>query len=184
MPRNRLKTAFFTLLLGSVGHAACLPQSFTGRDLVTGKPVDWDPKKEGKTSVIAFLSAKCPCSRSHAPDLADLAKKYPEFRFLGVHSNADEEVGLVDFYFKSANLPFPVVADQGFQIANAFGAFKTPHAFVVSKEGSCLFQGGVTDSKQLKDSKTHYLDLALADVRAGREITDKEVRTLGCIIKR
>lgn len=184
MQTRLAKPSLFVLFWGVFGYALCLPQPFAGRDIATGKTVDWDPKKEGKPSVIVFLSQKCPCSRSHAPDISELSKKYPEFRFLGIHSNRDEEPALVDFYFKEAALPFPVVEDTGFRIANAFGAFKTPHAFVVGKDGACLFQGGVTDSKQLKNSKVHYLDLALADIRAGKEPAEKEVRTLGCIIKR
>lgn len=162
---------------------ACTQQAFSGTDLLTGSDVNWSPQNE-KPTVVVFLSAKCPCSKSHEEPLAQLSKDFPEFRFIGIHSNSDEDLALSQSHFKEAALPFPVVHDKSARIASDFKAFKTPHAFVIGKNGSCLFNGGVDDTKLAEKASKHYLKQALLDIRQGKEPEEKEVRTLGCIIKR
>lgn len=163
---------------------ACSTNPISGLDLIKGSQVEIDLKKSEKATVVVFLSAKCPCSQSHEPTLAKLAGEFPEFQFVAVHSNSDEDQSLSAFHFKESGLSFPVVQDKGAKIANAFGALKTPHAYVVGRNGECLFNGGVDDTKIADKATKHYLKQALVDIRSGREPQEKEVRTLGCIIKR
>lgn len=134
--------------------------------------------------VVVFLSAKCPCSASHLEELIRLAKDFPRFQFVGVHSNANESREPTAAYFQKAALPFPVLQDSGANWADAYRALKTPHAFVVLKDGSVAYQGGVSDSEILSQAQTHYLRKALTDLQAGRTIEIPLARTLGCAILR
>lgn len=182
-----MKIFLLALMVGVVlapSVFACSTNPISGTDLIKGSLVEIDPKKSEKATVVVFLSAKCPCSKSHEPALTKLAEEFPEFRFVAVHSNSDEDENLSAFHFKESGLSFPVVQDKGAKIANAFGALKTPHAYIVGKSGECLFNGGVDDSKMADKATKHYLKQALVDIRLGREPQEKEVRTLGCIIKR
>src|SRR5262245_12746026 len=99
----------------------------SGQDVVSGKNTHLEPQALG--SVVVFLSAKCPCSASHEPVLKDLAREFEPkgFRFIGVHSNADEALGFTQEHFKAAALPFSVIQDPQSKIADVFGALKTPH---------------------------------------------------------
>ena len=91
---------------------------------------------------------------------------------------------MVSEHFGKSSLPFPVVRDEGFRLADRWGALKTPHVFVVDGRGEILFQGGVDDSKRPSSAKSHYLADALTAIQAGRMPEAREVRTLGCVIKR
>ena len=143
-----------------------------------------DPK--AKATVVVFLSAKCPCSQSHEPKLRDLAREFgPKgFRFVGIHSNADEPSALSGTHFEAAKLGFPVHEDSNAKWADALGALKTPHAYIIDREGRTLFQGGVDDSSLAAESHKQFLRDALEDVAAGREPRVALARALGCMIKR
>lgn len=175
---------FLCGLLSEKKVFACGPTTFSGIDLVSGEKVDWAPREGAKGSVLVFLGATCPCSQSHERVLTSLAESFPDFSFVGVHSNVDESVELASKHFKSIGLTFPVLRDEGATLADAYGALKTPHAYVVSPTGECLFSGGVDDSKNADHADEHYLKVALLAVRQGKKPSPDRVRTLGCIIKR
>lgn len=156
--------------------------SVGGLDLMSGKSIDVKSGKKGE--VVVFMSAKCPCSNSHVAILKKLAKDYPGFSFVAVHSNVDEAKELTQEYFKKVDLPFPVIQDDGARIADVYKAFKTPHAFVVGPDGKTLYQGGVTNSHNGESADRNYLREALADLEAGRAVKTAEGRTLGCAISR
>lgn len=140
-----------------------------------------------KATVVAFLSARCPCSASHEVALKTLAEQYAGkgFQFVGIHSNADEDTTLTRAHFAEAKLPFAILEDSSdASLADAFGAIKTPHVFVVSPQGDILYQGGVDNSKSLDRASKHYLKEVLAALDAGKEAPVKLARTLGCAITR
>lgn len=164
---------------------AALPTELSGTNLVAAGDVKIQTTSKGsKGTVVVFLSAKCPCSNSHVNEVKALSEKYKEFKFVGVHSNVDEDVEMTKKYFALYALPFPVIQDEKAVIADSFKALKTPHAYVVSPEGEILFQGGVTDSANGSDAKIHYLANALEDLQQSRKVKTAQVRTLGCVILR
>lgn len=150
-------------------------------DLLTMKETTVSAGKRGL--VVVFLSAVCPCSNSHLEELSALAKENPEFTFVGVHSNVDESIEKSKTYFEKAKLPFVVLQDEKAKLADQFKALKTPHAFVVTAEGT-VYRGGVSSSKQFDQADRKYLREALEDLREGRPVRTPEGRTLGCVISR
>lgn len=175
--------AFAVLLCFDTAHATGPSfEPVTGVDILTGKPVTAAPGSKGL--VIAFLSAKCPCSMSHIPELNELATQFKDFSFIGVHSNMDENEQLSRAYFAKTKLPFPVIADSNAKLADRFKALKTPHVFVVASDGRILFQGGMSDSKDCANADRHYLKEALGDLHAGKPVREASVRSLGCTISR
>jgi hypothetical protein len=179
----KLQVIVFLAVLGFKAFA-CSPKPISGIDLATGKIFSTESNSKTKGLVVLFLSAKCPCSRSHEKSIEALAKEFSDFSFVGVHSNQDEEEGLASLHFREAGFSFPVIQDRQAKIANDFGALKTPHAFIVGPKGECWFSGGVDDKKEASKATQFYLKQALLDLKAGREPKDKTVRTLGCTIKR
>lgn len=105
-------------------------------------------------------------------------------KFVAVHSNQDENVEGAKSHFQSAGFSFPVIRDEGTKIADEYRALKTPHAFVVGPKGECWFNGGVDDSNDSSKATKHFLRNALIDLKNGTEPREKQVRTLGCVIKR
>jgi hypothetical protein len=177
-----------TLLIAALAvsaQAATVPAAIEGMSLADGTAVRVDPREGSKLTVVVFLSARCPCSASHEPVLAELAREFaPEARFVAIHSNADEPEAESAAHFKAAALPFAVIQDHGSRLADAFGALKTPHVYVISSKGEILFQGGVDDSHDAAKAHRPYLKLALQALKEGHTPEVTLARSLGCQIRR
>lgn len=176
----------FAIFASTLVARAALPPKIEAEDLASGKTVRAEIASAPRGTVVAFLSAKCPCSASHEITLETLRAKYEPlgFRFVGVHSNQDETRELAIAHFRGSSLKLPIVTDPGARLADAFGALKTPHVFVVSPRGELLFQGGVDDSHQSAEARRHFLADALDAIHAGRRPETPQARTLGCLISR
>jgi peroxiredoxin len=183
LPKCGLAASLFALHSVAVATVPNRDVVFTGRDVVSGALVERRPERI-KGDVYVFLSSKCPCSASHERVLEALAKRFPEFRFTGVHSNQDEKAEDSQEHFAKAGLPFPVVRDEGARFAEKLGAFKTPHAFVFDARGEKIYEGGVDDSKSAPRARHHYLADALTALREGKRPEIRQTRVLGCEIQR
>lgn len=133
-------------------------------------------------TVLVFVSAECPCSLNHESTMRRIAKYFDEYLFLGVHSNADEPHAAS--HFKENPLGFTILDDPAGELADRYGALKTPHAFVINRKGDVLFSGGVDDSHDPKRAKTHYLERTLVALREIKPIPERHSRALGCTIQR
>lgn len=176
----------FMLSLAVAQGTVLPPHPIQGLDLASERPTVFHLNTVRRAAVIAFLSARCPCSASHENTLKELANEYSKqgFSFIGIHSNADEPMTVAQSHFTQAALPFPVVRDDAAKIADRFGAVKTPHVFVVAPNGEILYQGGVDDSNDAKSAKKPYLREALAALARGEIPPVALTRALGCVIKR
>jgi peroxiredoxin len=177
----------FTLFGNAPGaFAGTIPREFAAMDLLTHqtKAISWSQASHG--TVVVFLSSRCPCSSSHEESLKKLHQEFASqgFNFIGIHSNQDESTSEAETHFKQVSLPFPVLQDDGAKLANALGALKTPHVYVLSPSGELLFQGGVDDSHIAQIAKKPYLKNALLQIQQGQRPDPSEVRVLGCVIKR
>lgn len=180
----RTRLILFLISLVHLPSFSCSTKALSGTDLRTGQWVTVDPKTKPKGTVVVFLSAKCPCSLAHEKSLEALAQDFSQVSFVAVHSNKDEDPHFAEKHFQESHFSFPVIQDDNFKLADEFRALKTPHAFIVGPKGECWFNGGVDDSTDSGRAKKHYLKVALLDLKNGNEPREKQVRTLGCIIKR
>lgn len=85
----------------------------------------------------------------------------------------------------SKKYTFPYVIDKNHQLADEFGATKTPHVFLFDKNDVLVYVGAIDDnSGNEKEVKHPYLMNALNELANGKEITVKQTKALGCSIKR
>ena len=85
---------------------------------------------------------------------------------------------------RAAGMRFPYVVDATSGIARAFGATRTPEAFLFDGRGRLVYHGAIDDNAHEPNAvQHHYLRDALEAVVAGRAIAEGETRFLGCTIK-
>lgn len=171
-----------TLLLLTSLPGQALTQ-LEGQDLLKQTPVSVGSQSK-KGLVVVFLSAKCPCSNSHVQEVKELSLQHPDFQFVAVHSNVDEDLELTQPYFEKAQFSFPVIQDKKTEIADQLKALKTPHAFIYLADGTKAYEGGVSNSKDCERADRLYLREALQDLQAQKPVRTPEGRTLGCVISR
>jgi hypothetical protein len=116
--------------------------------------------------------------------LNELEKNNPQIEFFGIHSNADEDIETVKNYFSKNPLTFTLLRDNKSIWANRLKANRTPHAYLISPEGKIIYQGGVTNSTELRNATEFYLANAIKDISANHKIKKPQTRVLGCPIAR
>lgn len=178
----KILSLVLSLFLACPVAMAAPSATLNGTELLSDKVISVSPQSAG--SVVVFLSAVCPCSNSHIEEIKSLAKAHPEMSFVAVHSNLEEGLEESRAYFQKAQLGFPVIQDKNTVIADEFKALKTPHAFVISKDGKLLYQGGVSSSRDIARADRKFLREALEDIQQNKTVRTPEGRTLGCAISR
>jgi hypothetical protein len=85
---------------------------------------------------------------------------------------------------KERGIQYPYVVDATSNLARAFGATKTPEAFLFDKDGKLVYHGAIDDNGQ-EPSKVEnaYLKNALEAVLMGQSVAVKETKSIGCGIK-
>lgn len=137
-----------------------------------------------KNKVIIFLNRTCPCTQQNIPYLNKLVKEFPGIEFIGVHSKKGGTLLEIKEVVELYQPDFPVVDDNNLLIANILKANRTPQAFILSEDNEILYNGGITDRTHPDNAKKTYLKNALEELSANKDITEKETRSLGCVIIR
>lgn len=79
----------------------------------------------------------------------------------------------------------PYVVDRKSELANAFGASRTPHVFLFDKKLKLAYRGAIDDNSESPEKvRERYLSDAISAVGAGTEVAVKSTRSVGCSIKR
>ncbi|MFT3980924.1 MAG: thioredoxin family protein [Ferruginibacter sp.] len=77
------------------------------------------------------------------------------------------------------------VVDKNHEVADAFGANRTPECFLFNKDLTLVYHGAIDDNpSDAGNVSAHYLRNAIKEMTAGKEIAVKESRSVGCTIKR
>ena len=109
--------------------------------------------------------------------------------FVAVNSNVRQHNGVDSYtamqeHAQEYNYRFPYVMDKRAELANAFGAKKTPHVYLFNKDNKLVYRGAIDDNSENADNvKTSYLVNAVNAVAIGEEIKVKRTKALGCSIK-
>lgn len=88
-------------------------------------------------------------------------------------------------YAKEQGFNWYYLVDKNSALADAFGANRTPECFLFNGDGKLVYHGAIDDnpSDASAVSRKHLLN-AIDEMTAGKEITVKESRSVGCGIKR
>ncbi len=122
------------------------------------------------------------------PGIADLAEELG-IGFIVLNPNAryrERGDGYEDMKERAKKMgyDFPYVVDKDAQLATAFGATKTPEAFLFNNEMLLAYHGAIDDNaKNPAQVEQHFLADAMKRMVAGETIDPNETRSIGCGIK-
>lgn len=97
----------------------------------------------------------------------------------------DDSFRAMQKHAEIAAYTMPYVVDAGHQVADAFGARKTPHVYLFDAEGRLMYRGAIDDNvRTAKKVTENYLLDAIEAVGNGQKAELAETPALGCSIKR
>jgi peroxiredoxin len=81
-------------------------------------------------------------------------------------------------------ISFPYLRDETQDVAHTLGATKTPHAFLLNKQGVLVYSGAIDDNAQDATAvKTHYLRDAIDRTLKAEPIPQPTTEPIGCSVK-
>ncbi|MDM7921179.1 MAG: redoxin domain-containing protein, partial [Pyrinomonadaceae bacterium] len=92
-------------------------------------------------AVLVFLSAQCPVVKAYNERINQIAADYESkgIKFIGINSNATEDLAWVTRDAAEVGYKFPVLIDKGNVLADKLGATVTPEVyFFDAKSTLCL----------------------------------------------
>jgi peroxiredoxin len=170
---------------------AAPPQREVKMRNVDGRELSLADVAGAKGTLVIFTCNHCPWSRAWETRIAALGNAYAQ-RGIGVIAiNANDPAGHAEDGFdemvkraKQRDFQFPYVVDAGSKVARAFGAERTPEAFLFDAEGKLVYHGTIDDNAEdASEVKQHFLGDALEAVTSGKPVAQKETKALGCSIK-
>jgi peroxiredoxin len=161
---------------------------------VDGNKVSPADFEEAEGFIVVFTCNHCPYSklyedRINALDAEFASQGYP---VLAINPN-DEEAYPEDSYrkmkqrAKEKGFTFPYLRDKTQAIARAYGASRTPHTYVLQREGDKLivrYIGAIDDNPKDADGvSVNYVGEAIKALKSGKEVETASTKAIGCSIK-
>ncbi len=169
-----------------------IPSPETKMKHVTGKEVSLKEAKTSKGLLVMFSCNTCPYVIKNQGRAHEVCK-YAQDNGLGVvllNSNEakrgdDDSYEDMKTYAKEQHYNWYYLVDSKSVLADAFGANRTPECFLFDGTGKLVYHGAIDDnpSDAAAVSRKHLL-AAIDEMNAGKEISVKESRSVGCSIKR
>src|SRR6478672_8943968 len=99
--------------------------------------------------------------------------------------SGDDSFGAMQQYAKNQDYQWYYVVDKNNEIADAFGANRTPENFLFDKNLKLVYHGAIDDNpSDASNVARQHLREAINDMLNGKDVTVKESRSVGCTIKR
>lgn len=171
---------------------AALPKSELKMKDISGKDISLKDVMGKNGLLVMFSCNTCPYvikNQQRTKSIAGYAFKNG-FGFIIINSNEafrndEDSYEAMQAYAKARKYKWNYVVDKNSEVANAFGATKTPETFLFNKEGILVYHGAIDDNPgDAANVKRQHLKEALNEVNAGKAVSVKETRSVGCTIKR
>ena len=86
---------------------------------------------------------------------------------------------------KDKNYGMPYLLDANHQLADAFGALKTPHVYLFDGDMNLVYRGSIDDNVSDAEAvSARYVQDAITAVANGKPVGVAETKAIGCSIKR
>lgn len=194
---------FATLIITSLTLTSVFAQGYKVGDEATdfklknidGKMVSLSDYKDAKGFIVIFTCNHCPYAIAYEDRIIALDKKYKSLGYpvIAINPN-DPEVQPQDSFelmkerAKSKGFTYPYLIDEGQKIYPQYGAQKTPHVYILKKEGKkniVKYIGAIDNNyKNANDADQKYAENALDALLKGVEPEVKSTVAIGCTIKK
>jgi len=182
----------FRLSVHELAIGSAIPNPDLKMKDITGREVSFkDVKKEGGLLVM-FSCNTCPVVIKNQERTKEICKEALSKNVGVILLNANEATrgdgdSFEDMqsYAKGQQYKWHYAVDKNSVMADAFGAMRTPECFLFDKEMKLVYHGAIDNNPgNAGDVSKKYLSEAISEMLAGKVVTTKVTRSIGCGIKR
>lgn len=194
----RLLPLFLVLLFAFTSHneplaiGSAIPKADTKLKDISGKETSLKESMKPGGLLVMFSCNTCPVVKKYQARTLESARDASSRNIGVVLINSNEAYrekgdGYTDMqsYAKEQGYDFNYLLDRNSEMADLFGAMRTPEVFLFDGKGLLVYHGAIDDNPNAADEVTRrHLAIALEELAAGKEVSTKKTRSVGCGIKR
>lgn len=159
---------------------------------ISGKILSLNDVKTNQGLLVMFSCNTCPYVIKNQERTRQVgayaAQKNLGFIILNANEGSrsgDESYKAMQAYASAQGYQWPYAVDSNNELADAFGASRTPEVFLFNGKGKLVYRGAIDDSPAdpAKISRQH-LKVAIDEMLSGQPVSVTESRSVGCGIKR
>lgn len=159
---------------------------------ISGKEVSIKEAAKQNGVLVMFSCNTCPYVIKNQQRTLEVAA-YAEKNNIGViilnsneaQRNDEDSYEAMKAYAKEQGYKWNYAVDKNNEIADAFGASRTPECYLFNSGFKLVYHGAIDDNPADADNVSrHHLKAAVDEMAAGKDVTVKESRSVGCGIKR
>lgn len=159
---------------------------------VSGSLISLNEVKSAGGILVMFSCNTCPYVIRNQPRTNEICQ-FAQEKGIGVillNSNDGNRSGGDSFaemqeYAKSQNYKWKYAVDSHSEIADAFGANRTPECFLFDGNLKLVYHGAIDDNPTNESQvKRKHLKEAITELTAGKDVSVKSSRSVGCTIQR
>jgi thioredoxin-related protein len=159
---------------------------------ISGSEVSFKDAEKTNGLLVVFSCNTCPVVKRLQSRLNQVSKYALEHN-MGVillnpneayRNDGDSYEDMKD-YAKQNGFNWYYVLDENSAMADKFGATRTPELFLFDNSQKLVYHGAIDDNSKSEDAVTRkHAVTAIDELSAGKEISMKETKSVGCTIKR
>ncbi|MEO6489775.1 MAG: thioredoxin family protein [Ferruginibacter sp.] len=159
---------------------------------VSGKEISMKEIVKDKGVLVMFSCNTCPYVLKNQERTSAIAA-YAQKKNVGVivlnsneaYRSTEDSYNEMISYAKEQSYNWSYAVDKNHEVADAFGANRTPECYLFDKGLKLVYHGAIDDNPSDPTSvKREHLKEAINELVAGKEVSVKESRSVGCTIKR
>lgn len=169
-----------------------LPKADVKMKDISGKEITLKDAKKSNGLLVMFSCNTCPYVVKNQERTREICK-YALDNNIGVvliNSNEAQRSGEDSYdamkkYAESNGYKWYYVVDKNSELADAFGATRTPENFLFNKDGKLIYHGATDDNPgDAGNVSRKHLREAIGEMLNGKDVSVKTSRSVGCTIKR
>jgi thioredoxin-related protein len=171
---------------------APLPKAENKLKDISGKELTLKGAVKKNGLLVMFSCNTCPVVINNQSRTNEICK-YAQDKNVGVvllnsnegNRNSSESLQAMRSYAEGQAFQWYYAEDKNNELADAFGATRTPECFLFDKTGKLVYHGAIDDNPNDADAVSRkHLKEAINEVTTGKEVSVKQSRSVGCAIKR
>lgn len=188
--------AFVATLAFTMGDPLQIGSTMPKADLkmqdISGKEISMKDAKKDNGVLVMFSCNTCPYvvkNQERTIAISEFAVKN-NVGVIILNSNealraSDDSYAAMQTYAKEQAYKWNYVVDKKHEVADAFGANRTPECFLFDKNLKLVYHGAIDNSPADAAAITRiHLQEAINEMVGGKDVTVKESKSVGCTIKR
>ena len=145
----------------------------------------------GKIVVLEWTNTECPvvqrCYKNNAIQeaVAQVTKLDKDIVWLAINSTNHTNTEQNASWIKRFDLSYPILLDNDGTVGHQYDARRTPHMFVIDKEGILRYQGALDSAydKPKPDEAMNYVVNAVSQLVGGETVAPYYIKPYGCTVK-